>query len=360
MVELRGNVDTRLRKLAEGELAGIVLAVAGLRRLGRDDEIAFRFGADEMVPAPGQGSLALQARAGDAEAAAAAARDLRPRRAGRVHRRAGGDRGARRHVRDAGRDLRAPHGRDARAWPGSPGFRTGRSGCATRSAATPSSPRRSARRSRRGCSRQGRATSSSGRRSRRRVNARPGVVYLVGAGPGDPGLMTARSLELIASADVDPLRPPDPGRGARGRAGGRRAALRRQGTRRVVGAPGPDPRGAGRAGPRGLIRRAPQGRRPVRVRARGRGGRGAQRRGHPVRGRARRHRRRGRARLRGNPGHPPRRRVGRRLRHRARGPGQGRDRARLGGAGALPGDARPLHGSQEPARDRAAARGRRA
>lgn len=71
--EIRGNVDTRLRKLAAGEFDGIVLAVAGLRRLGREDEIAFRFGADEMVPAPGQGSLALQARAGDAEAAAAAA-----------------------------------------------------------------------------------------------------------------------------------------------------------------------------------------------------------------------------------------------------------------------------------------------
>ena len=73
VVEIRGNVDTRLRKLAEGELHGIVLAAAGLKRLGREDEIAFRFGADEMVPAPGQGSLALQARAGDAGAAAAAA-----------------------------------------------------------------------------------------------------------------------------------------------------------------------------------------------------------------------------------------------------------------------------------------------
>ena len=73
VVELRGNVDTRLAKLADGDLEGIVLAVAGLRRLGRDDEISFRFGADEMVPAPGQGALALQARAGDAEAATAAA-----------------------------------------------------------------------------------------------------------------------------------------------------------------------------------------------------------------------------------------------------------------------------------------------
>jgi hydroxymethylbilane synthase len=74
VVEVRGNVDTRLGKLAAGEVDGLVLAVAGLRRLGRDGEIAFRFGADAMVPAPGQGALALQARAGDADAAAAAAR----------------------------------------------------------------------------------------------------------------------------------------------------------------------------------------------------------------------------------------------------------------------------------------------
>jgi hydroxymethylbilane synthase len=73
IAELRGNVDTRLRKLADGDYDGIVLAAAGLNRLGRGDEIAFRFSADEMVPAPGQGALALQARAGDAQAAEAAA-----------------------------------------------------------------------------------------------------------------------------------------------------------------------------------------------------------------------------------------------------------------------------------------------
>jgi hydroxymethylbilane synthase len=63
--ELHGNVDTRLRKLAEGELDAIVLAAAGLRRLGRADEIGFAIPAQQMVPAPGQGSLALQVRSGD-------------------------------------------------------------------------------------------------------------------------------------------------------------------------------------------------------------------------------------------------------------------------------------------------------
>ncbi len=74
LVELHGNVDTRLRKLSEGECEGIVLAAAGLRRLGREEEIAFLFGLEEMTPAAGQGSLALEARRADEGAAAEAAR----------------------------------------------------------------------------------------------------------------------------------------------------------------------------------------------------------------------------------------------------------------------------------------------
>jgi hydroxymethylbilane synthase len=69
--ELHGNVDTRLRKLAEGELDAIVLAVAGLRRLGREDEISFAIPAESMTPAAGQGSLVLQIRADDDSAVAA-------------------------------------------------------------------------------------------------------------------------------------------------------------------------------------------------------------------------------------------------------------------------------------------------
>jgi hydroxymethylbilane synthase len=68
--ELRGNVDTRLRRLAEGAFDAIVLACAGLTRLGREDE---GVPLDELVPAPGQGCLALEARAGDESVAAAAA-----------------------------------------------------------------------------------------------------------------------------------------------------------------------------------------------------------------------------------------------------------------------------------------------
>ncbi|MFP5388400.1 MAG: hydroxymethylbilane synthase [Thermoleophilia bacterium] len=69
--ELHGNVDTRLGRLAEGELDAVVLAVAGLRRLGRADEIAFPIPEDEMTPAAGQGSLVLQTRSEDEGALAA-------------------------------------------------------------------------------------------------------------------------------------------------------------------------------------------------------------------------------------------------------------------------------------------------
>ncbi len=73
IVELRGNVDTRIRRLRERELDGIVLAAAGLQRLGRAAEISFRFSLDELTPAPGQGSLALEARADDLDSAESAA-----------------------------------------------------------------------------------------------------------------------------------------------------------------------------------------------------------------------------------------------------------------------------------------------
>jgi hydroxymethylbilane synthase len=71
VLDVNGNVDTRLRKLAEGDYDAIILAAAGLRRLGREDEIGFRIPEDRMVPAAGQGALALQVRSGDEESAAA-------------------------------------------------------------------------------------------------------------------------------------------------------------------------------------------------------------------------------------------------------------------------------------------------
>jgi hydroxymethylbilane synthase len=59
---LRGNLDTRLRKLDEGHYAGIVLAAAGLKRLGLADRIRHIFSTSEMLPAAGQGALGIEIR----------------------------------------------------------------------------------------------------------------------------------------------------------------------------------------------------------------------------------------------------------------------------------------------------------
>ena len=72
VVELRGNVDTRLRKLAAGEVDVLVLAAAGLDRLDRRREAGGALFGDVFVPAPGQGVIAVQAREGSPAADVAA------------------------------------------------------------------------------------------------------------------------------------------------------------------------------------------------------------------------------------------------------------------------------------------------
>ncbi len=64
-VPLRGNVDSRIRKLHEGQMDAIILALAGLRRLGREDEATYIFPESEMLPAVGQGALTLECRQDD-------------------------------------------------------------------------------------------------------------------------------------------------------------------------------------------------------------------------------------------------------------------------------------------------------
>lgn len=68
-VPVRGNVDTRLRKVAGGELAAVVLARAGLERLGRVGEITQTLDPAVMLPAPAQGALAIECRAGETDLA---------------------------------------------------------------------------------------------------------------------------------------------------------------------------------------------------------------------------------------------------------------------------------------------------
>jgi hydroxymethylbilane synthase len=65
VVPIRGNVDTRLRKVADGEVDAVVVAAAGLARLGRLDEAAEILDPAQMLPAPGQGALAVECRSDD-------------------------------------------------------------------------------------------------------------------------------------------------------------------------------------------------------------------------------------------------------------------------------------------------------
>ncbi len=65
VVDVRGNVDTRIRKLEETDLDGIILAAAGIKRLLKEEVITQYFEIEQMVPAVGQGALAIEAREGD-------------------------------------------------------------------------------------------------------------------------------------------------------------------------------------------------------------------------------------------------------------------------------------------------------
>ena len=65
MAEIRGNVDTRIRKLDEGEFDAIVLAEAGLRRLGLADRISLLLTPPEVLPAVGQGAIGIECRSDD-------------------------------------------------------------------------------------------------------------------------------------------------------------------------------------------------------------------------------------------------------------------------------------------------------
>lgn len=80
-VSIRGNVPTRLDKLDRGEVDAVVLAAAGLRRLGLDDRISERLDPAVCLPAPGQGAVAVEAQEGGEAESLAAAADHAPSRA---------------------------------------------------------------------------------------------------------------------------------------------------------------------------------------------------------------------------------------------------------------------------------------
>ncbi len=116
IADIRGNVDTRIGKVRSGEYDAVVLARAGLARLGRLDEATEVLDPLQMLPAPGQGALAVECRADDVDLRGRAGRARRP-----AH--AGGGRGRARRARHARRWLLGPDRRPGR---GGRGRRRGR------------------------------------------------------------------------------------------------------------------------------------------------------------------------------------------------------------------------------------------
>ena len=291
---IRGNLDTRLRKLDAGEHDALVLAAAGLRRLGFASRISLALPATPACRRPArESSRSRFATTTTRVRAQSVARSPTTRRRRRARRPSARWSSARRRLPDAdrragvGRRRRRARarrrGRRARRQPRRP-----RPGARRRGATR----RRSARASARSCSRDGaddilaeRDSAASARRrddvdasderrtyepERRTLNEtteRMSIVYLIGAGPGDPGLITVRGLQCLAAADVvlyDHLVQPRLLRAARA---GRRADRRRH-RRAAAARAGSDLLPARREGARGQDRRAAEVGRSVRLRQR--------------------------------------------------------------------------------------------
>lgn len=181
IVGIRGNVDTRLKKMHEEQLDGLVLAAAGLHRLGMQRMITQYLDPEDVVPAPAQGVLALEIRAGDtglfdllnALSDADCAGEINVERlflqemGGGCHLPVGA---FCRRVKEGGYSLLAMFGNEGGSRMAKVSVAGGNPGCLVQEAAV--------------C-------------IRRQI---AGMVYLVGAGPGDPGLVTVNGLKVIKKA----------------------------------------------------------------------------------------------------------------------------------------------------------------
>ncbi len=182
VVNIRGNVDTRLRKMEEEKLDGIILAAAGLHRLGMQDKITRYLETEEMIPAPAQGILALEIREGDKEAArlldalhdAQTAEEMRAERG---------------FLQNIGGDCHVPVGAVC--------TKTGQHSFKLCAMFGNESGSRQAYVSVRGTDPEALAREAAFQIRRRMA----GMVSLVGAGPGDPGLITVKGIGKIREAD---------------------------------------------------------------------------------------------------------------------------------------------------------------
>lgn len=186
LVGIRGNIDTRLRKMEEQNLDGIVLAAAGLHRLGMENHITQYFSYKQMVPSPAQGALALEIREDACElrelldqfaheesaVAVEAEREFLRLCGGDCHMPVGAlcEKKA-----DGTYHLRVVFGKDT----GEDLVFADAEGTDVRKM----------------------AEEAVSRLAIRPYSGDAGIVYLVGAGPGDPGLITVRGRELLQWAD---------------------------------------------------------------------------------------------------------------------------------------------------------------